>query len=323
MINFQPFQHLYQQVKSKDMRLFEALDRISAYLKSLGSFADSLSAAGITSGNYLQASLPTNLTVLNKGFLANVTDYNHVLMWDGGKWVAGPNWDEPCYIRGFMVNPSGMGWKLCDGNGDDGNPIGVAHPVAYLKSDGTLGSIISSTIAPCIPNLVASYAFLQFGGTASGIVAAVAPTLTMNSYTPVGTVTQPTLSMNSYTPAGTVSQPTFTGNALGTHAHETPFGTDGVNGFQLTLYGYGTGHSVVRQWSTSAGSGTQGAFLTSAVSAGTPSGTVSSPTFSGSAATLTGTVSQPTFTGNAATLTGTVSTTGVPQSITLRPYFRK
>jgi hypothetical protein len=63
--------------------------------------------------------------------------------------------------------------------------------------------------------------------------------------------------------------------------------------------------------------------LDQAVSAGTPFGTVSQPTFSGTLATLTGTVSQPTFSGTLATLTGTVSATGTPQGITLRPFFRK
>jgi len=41
MINFKPFQHLYQQFKGENIRLFESLDKISEYLKSIGSTVDS------------------------------------------------------------------------------------------------------------------------------------------------------------------------------------------------------------------------------------------------------------------------------------------
>ena len=41
MINFKPFQQLYQQVKAKDVRLFETLDKISSYLQSIGNTVDS------------------------------------------------------------------------------------------------------------------------------------------------------------------------------------------------------------------------------------------------------------------------------------------
>src|SRR5471030_1606098 len=40
MINFQPFQNLYQGVKKYDIKLFEALDKISSYLQSLSNLAD-------------------------------------------------------------------------------------------------------------------------------------------------------------------------------------------------------------------------------------------------------------------------------------------
>ncbi len=255
-----------------------------------------------------QSVLPTDLGVADAGFLAAVTDYNHVLAWSGSGWSAGPNWDAPGYIRGFMVDPSPTtGWKLCDGLGDDGSAIGVSHPVTYLKSDGTLGSITSATVAPCIPNLVGSPSFLQFGAVAAGVTSAVAPTLTMNSYTPTGTVSQPTFTgslastsaVSAGTPAGTVSQPTFSG---------------GTTGFGTTNFTVNAGGSPAHVTPASI----------------TASGTVTQPTFTGSAmgthshtVTATGTVSQPTFTGNAATLTGSVSATGLPPAVTLRPWFRK
>ncbi len=65
----------------------------------------------------------------------------------------------------------------------------------------------------------------------------------------------------AYTPAGTISAPTFTGDALATHTHSIPAGTD-------------------------SGGGTSGA-----TSGGTPAGTISAPVFTGTAASLTGTVS--------------------------------
>jgi len=81
MINFKPFQNLYQQVKAKDMRLFEALDSISTYLQKIGTFADSLLDAR---GNlkFLQSS---NLQIPNR--LIKVTSPNiiglSVLLDDG------------------------------------------------------------------------------------------------------------------------------------------------------------------------------------------------------------------------------------------------
>ncbi len=82
----------------------------------------------------------------------------------------------------------------------------------------------------------------------------------------------PTLTMAPYTPAGTVAAPVFTGDALATHTHTIPAGTD-------------------------AGGGVSGA-----TSGGTPTGTNSAPAFTGTQATLTGTIS-------ALSLTDTLSVT--------------
>lgn len=256
----------------------------------------------------VQANLPTDLSTNDVGFLVSVTDYNHVLAWSGSAWTAGFGWDTPGYIRGFQVDPSPTtGWKLCDGNGDDGSAIGVAHPVTYLKSDGTLGSITSATVAPCVPNLVGSAALLEFGSAASGITAASAPTLTMNSYTP----------------AGSVSAPTFTGSGVSTSSDSagTPSGTNSAPTFSGGSQSFGTVNFVSAAGTTAA--------LISPTSI-TYSGSVSAPTFTGNAmgthshtVTAAGTVSAPTFTGTPATLTGAVDATGLPPRITLRPWFRK
>lgn len=110
------------------------------------------------------------------------------------------------------------------------------------------------------------------------------------------------------TPAGTNSAPTFTGAAMATHQHQLPFGDTGVTPMN-TLTSFGTAGSIarVRGVTTIAPvAGSSAAALSQGVSAGTPTGTVSAPTFTGSAlgthqhtVTATGTCSAPAFTGSA------------------------
>lgn len=62
--------------------------------------------------------------------------------------------------------------------------------------------------------------------TANTTAAAVLLSEAKSAGTPAGTNSVPTLSMNSYTPQGTVAAPVFTGSALATHSHTlTPAGT--------------------------------------------------------------------------------------------------
>ena len=198
------------------------------------------------------------------------------------------------------------------------------------------------------------------------------PSLTMNAYTPAGSVaapmftgTQGTVPAQTFTgsagtvpaqtftgssstsggtsggtPAGTVSQPTFTGSALATHAHELPFqipSTTTTRQLASATFGTGTSRAATAVSATGTANTTSAAVaLSQAISAGTPAGTVSQPTFTGSALaththTLTatgtngtvsftpsgtnatalftpaGTNSAPAFTGTQATLTGSVS----------------
>ena len=232
------------------------------------------------------AAFAATLGTANAGQMVYVSDYDHTLMWTGTGWTYASG-ERAGFIEAFLVDPSpATGWALCDGS-----------TVTYLKSDGTMGSIT-------LPNLTGSPAYLKFGTPASATInAAVAPNLAMNSYTPAGTVSQPTLAMNSYTPAGTVSQPTLAMNSY------TPAGAVGGFGSDFTV----TAGLTYLLTAVGAFSG----------AAATLTGTVSQPTFSGTAATLTGTVSQPTFSGTPAVLTGTISTTGEPQNVVLRPWFRR
>lgn len=86
------------------------------------------------------------------------------------------------------------------------------------------------------------------------------------------------------TPAGTVSQPTFAGNALANHAHELPMqlvsGTSSRN-LPAATFGTGTSRTAQGQFTTTSNTTLAAVALSQAVSAGTPSGTVSQPTFSG------------------------------------------
>lgn len=79
------------------------------------------------------------------GALIVVTDYAHKLRWS---WSGGPGsfgWDDndpqsgtvemSVYARGLPA------WKVLDGTGDDGSPVGVSHPITYLLPTGALGSI--------------------------------------------------------------------------------------------------------------------------------------------------------------------------------------
>lgn len=139
-------------------------------------------------------------------------------------------------------------------------------------------------------------------GTPAGSVSAAAFT---------GTSGQVTSSVSAGTPTGTNSAPTFTGAALAAHAHELPFSKAAGATGQLkmlapTVFGVGTSRAP-ESISAAPTSNTVAAAvaLSEAKTAGTPSGTVSAPTFTGAALathshTLTpaGTINAQTFSGS-------------------------
>lgn len=154
--------------------------------------------------------------------------------------------------------------------------------------------------------------------------------------TPSGTVSQPTfagsalgthshgvgtysaVAASAGTPAGSCSAPTFTGTALGTHAHELPIQlVSATSTRRLASSVFGTGTSRAAQGGSTQTANTTSAAvaLSQSVTAGTPAGTCSAPTFTGSsmgdhghscsgssesvsAGTPAGAVSQPTFAGS-------------------------
>lgn len=137
--------------------------------------------------------------------------------------------------------------------------------------------------------------------------------------------TAPVITMDAYTPAGTVSQPTFAGNAMGTHTH-TFTGVahqHGVPSFETggTVYSGGNPNgTIAAAWSPTYGTavGGGGAVASQALSTAT---TATGSNSSVSAGTPTGTVSQPTFTGNAVAPTGSASAPVISSTGAWRPKY--
>jgi hypothetical protein len=81
--------------------------------------------------------------------------------------------------------------------------------------------------------------------------------------------------------------PTFTGSALATHAHELPFQIPTTTTIrQIAVATFGTGTSRAATAVTAAGTAnttSAAVALSQAVSAGTPAGSVTAPTFTGNA----------------------------------------
>ena len=161
---------------------------------------------------------PANGTVTlgTAPILAYVTDYNHTLQWTGAGWQWGPGDGGSGMFAPFAVAPTGNGWHACNG-----------ASVNYLKADGTLGSVTLPNTAstPAYIKCTSAYSatitgagsssFTGTPATLTGTVSSIAQTGTAGvDVTPAGvtlvaveahTHPAPTLTMNSYTPAGTVS----------------------------------------------------------------------------------------------------------------------
>jgi hypothetical protein len=111
------------------------------------------------------AALAAVLGAGDAGLLVEVTDYAHILRWDGAAWEWGPGETGGGFVAAFAIDPTGAGWQLCDGT-----------TVAYLESDGTTTNYTT-------PDLIGAgaEAYLKLGDTVSGPNAATAPTFTGGS----------------------------------------------------------------------------------------------------------------------------------------------
>jgi hypothetical protein len=205
----------------------------------------------------VQASLPTGLGASDAGFLAWVTDYGHILQWSGSAWGWAPGEQGSGMDVFFEVDPTGVGWHLVDGS-----------TVSYLKANGTLGSVTLPNLSGTSP----SPSFLVAGTPNSGVTAPVNPVLSGSA--------------------------TFTGTPLAAHSHDAPIGIDGSdNIYALDVNGNGSTYTAEAKASGASNSTTQTSLKTSAVSGGTPAGTIS--------------------------LSGVSASAGAPQSITRRMWFRQ
>lgn len=102
-----------------------------------GSKATLILAGGSAAPNLVystQANLATlagTLGTVNAGLLVWVTDYAHMLQWDGAAFQRGPGDTEHSdTFHDFGAAPTDTGWHICDGTA----------AVSFLKYDGTLGS---------------------------------------------------------------------------------------------------------------------------------------------------------------------------------------
>jgi hypothetical protein len=134
------------------------------------------------------AALVAELGANDENLKIDVTDYAHKLRWTGTAftWADGDDQSDYVELRRSAPNPT-TGWKLVDGNGDDGQPIGAAHPIKVLQANG------STVDVTALADLTAGV-FLKAGGPFTGaVVAAVAPGITgvtgsTSAGTPNGTV---------------------------------------------------------------------------------------------------------------------------------------
>lgn len=79
-----------------------------------------------------QSALPVDLALSDINFLAEVTDYAHLLMWTGKAWTWASAEPGSDFIVLFLNGPNPQtGWQLCDGSAN----------IPVLQSDGTLNFV--------------------------------------------------------------------------------------------------------------------------------------------------------------------------------------
>ena len=135
MINFQPFQMLYSQLKGTDIRLYEAMDRISGYLQQL------VNASNISESNNIGANTNSFPNILSAdimgGAFALTTVFNYVpgaflLLNKSGPWIVIGIFD--------FINDTAGG--ACLGQLEfNGLPV-VPNPFAVL--DNSVGTVRSA-----------------------------------------------------------------------------------------------------------------------------------------------------------------------------------
>lgn len=160
------------------------------------------------------AALVATLTAADVGMRIYVSDYAHTLWCTAAATVGwAPEDDKRAgEITYFDVAPTGVGWKLIDGLGDNGGAIGAGNPIAVLKSDGTTRN--NTTAAAQNAGV-----FLRGAAAYNGAVTAkTVPTISTPTITAEPTVSAPSATVAVQSGAGTTV-------ATATHIHTLSGGT--------------------------------------------------------------------------------------------------
>ena len=80
------------------------------------------------------ADIPSSLSAtVDVGFLYYVTDFHHLIEWNGAAWQFGPGDTGNGYFADFAVAPTpAAGWKLCNGTATTYLVMGVTVTTAAL-----------------------------------------------------------------------------------------------------------------------------------------------------------------------------------------------
>lgn len=129
------------------------------------SFGDILGQAVGTFGEQ-----PTGLTIDNDGMLYFVTDYGHLVRWNGtlGVWNFAPGDVGNGFFRDYAIVPQEAGWALCDGS-----------VTTYLVVGGPTLTVANFTT----PNLSGSPAYKKSAAAYTGTINAAGATSSDGAHT--------------------------------------------------------------------------------------------------------------------------------------------
>lgn len=149
-------------------------------------------ALGIVVGTL--AEQPTNLTPDEDGLLYFVTDYGHLVRWNGSLavWKFGPGDPGNGYFADYAITPQAVGWALCDGSATN-----------YL----VVGASALTTAAITLPDLITTGVYRRGGAYTGVVAAAVAAGLTIS-----GSLTTSSNGAHTHTVSGSTANE-------GSHTH--------------------------------------------------------------------------------------------------------
>ena len=167
----------------------------------------------LTIAEATQSELAALSSTLPKNALVDVTDYNHILRWNGTSYEWGPGENGSGFIQAFLSAPGSGGWKLCDGS-----------TVNRLNGDGTITAVT-------IPNYTTPSYVRLATAAAAGPSAPGGTVTSISAGTPGGTIANGNESADTTFNAAAVGTPTtvaaaphthvgtFTGAPLAVHTH--------------------------------------------------------------------------------------------------------